>query len=134
MVTIASWARAISVASARASASCRSSDMSVTPPGRGQRAEMAKRGEGCQTGGKLRSRHVTVLLARRRGTVRSMWSVMTGGGPPWWPLRRQCRDLVSGLADVLAFGLGHRGNEPGQQASRAAWICRPRSRRGGARG
>jgi hypothetical protein len=74
-------------------------------------------------------------FARRRRTVCSMSSVMTGGRPPCLPLRAAVPCATSGrggahrpepfergLADVLALGLRHRGEEREQQLPRARGV------------
>ncbi|WP_161500978.1 hypothetical protein [Embleya scabrispora] len=54
-------------------------------------------------------------FARRRRTVWSMSSVMTGGRPPYFPLRAAVSSPSSVDLRMFSLGLGHRGEEAEQQ-------------------
>jgi hypothetical protein len=65
-------------------------------------------------------------FVRRRSTVCSMSSVLTGGPAAVVALAgRGVESFEGGFADVLALGLGHCREEPEQQASRTAGVVRP---------
>jgi hypothetical protein len=57
--------------------------------------------------------------------------VMTAGRPPCLPLRcGGVQTFQGGLADALAFGLGHRGEECEQHPARPAGVVDARQRAG----